>query len=58
MQHMTFSKHTAIATGLTLLLGGSGSIHFARPQTFDPIVPRSLPGSPAPGPISPARPKW
>ncbi|WP_350271539.1 hypothetical protein [Frondihabitans sucicola] len=55
---MTFSKHTAIATGLTLLLGGSGSIHFARPQTFDPIVPRSLPGSPAPGPISPARPKW
>jgi uncharacterized membrane protein len=36
---------TRLATGLALLLGASGTLHLVRPGVFDPIVPRSLPGS-------------
>lgn len=42
---MTFSRQAALATGLTLLLGGSGALHLVKPQTFDGIVPKALPGS-------------
>jgi uncharacterized membrane protein len=34
------------ATALAALLGTSGVLHFARPEPYDSIVPRSLPGSP------------
>ncbi|ROQ40799.1 putative membrane protein [Frondihabitans sp. PhB188] len=36
---------TRLAASLVALLGTSGTLHFARPQTFDGIVPRSLPGT-------------
>ncbi|MGP5290646.1 DoxX family protein [Brachybacterium tyrofermentans] len=29
---------------LAVLLGGAGILHLARPETFDGIVPRALPG--------------
>ncbi|MGP5714653.1 DoxX family protein [Brachybacterium tyrofermentans] len=32
------------AAFLTVLLGGAGVVHLARPETFDGIVPRALPG--------------
>jgi uncharacterized membrane protein len=32
------------STGLALLLGSVGSAHFLRPDLFDLIVPRALPG--------------
>lgn len=35
---------TTTSRFLTVLLGGSGAVHLARPAVFDPIVPRSLPG--------------
>ena len=28
--------------GLALLLGGSGVLHLARPQVYEPLIPRSL----------------
>jgi uncharacterized membrane protein len=31
--------------GLAALLAASGTLHFVRPEPFDSIVPRSLPGS-------------
>jgi uncharacterized membrane protein len=31
---------------LTALLSGAGVLHFAKPQPFDSIVPRALPGGP------------
>ncbi|PFG30727.1 DoxX family protein [Paramicrobacterium agarici] len=34
------------AVSLATLLTASGLVHAVRPQTFDPVVPRSLPGSP------------
>ncbi|RKR74358.1 DoxX family protein [Frondihabitans australicus] len=34
----------ALLIALTALLATSGTVHFARPQTFDPIVPDALPG--------------
>jgi uncharacterized membrane protein len=34
------------ATGLAALLTTTGVLHFATPQPFDTIVPRSLPGRP------------
>jgi uncharacterized membrane protein len=37
---------TKKAWGLTALLTASGVLHFARPEPFDTIVPRSLPGKP------------
>ncbi len=33
------------ATALAALLATSGTLHFARPEPFDTIVPRVLPGS-------------
>jgi uncharacterized membrane protein len=33
------------ARALALLLAGAGATHFARPMTYDAIVPRWLPGS-------------
>jgi uncharacterized membrane protein len=35
---------TASLVGMTALLGLSGTMHFARPSTFDGIVPKALPG--------------
>lgn len=35
---------TSRAWALAGLLAGSGVVHLVRPQTFDPIVPRALPG--------------
>lgn len=29
---------------LVVLLGGAGALHLAQPETYDPIVPRALPG--------------
>ncbi|GIE90778.1 DoxX family protein [Actinoplanes regularis] len=37
---------TKKAWGLAALLTTSGALHFARPEPFDTIVPRSLPGRP------------
>jgi uncharacterized membrane protein len=37
---------TKKALGLAALLAISGTMHFARPEPFDTIVPRALPGSP------------
>lgn len=37
---------TATSRFLTVLLGGAGAVHLARPAVFDPIVPRWLPGPP------------
>ncbi|MDT0380044.1 hypothetical protein RM572_14875 [Streptomyces sp. DSM 42041] len=34
------------ARRLAALLIGAGALHFARPEPFDTIVPRSLPGPP------------
>lgn len=34
----------ALLVGMTALLATSGTLHFVRPQTFDGIVPRALPG--------------
>jgi uncharacterized membrane protein len=34
------------AHGLAALLATSGVLHFAKPEPFDTIVPRSLPGKP------------
>jgi uncharacterized membrane protein len=34
------------ALGLAALLATSGTLHLIRPQPFDAIVPRTLPGSP------------
>jgi uncharacterized membrane protein len=34
------------AQGLALLLAAAGVSHFAVPRVYDPVVPRSLPGSP------------
>lgn len=34
------------ALRLAALLFGAGALHFVRPQPFDAIVPRSLPGTP------------
>ena len=34
------------ARPLAVLLLAAGAAHFARPRTFDAIVPRSLPGAP------------
>ncbi|MCU7722517.1 hypothetical protein ODJ79_02200 [Actinoplanes sp. KI2] len=34
------------AHGLAALLATSGALHFAKPEPFDTIVPRSLPGKP------------
>lgn len=36
----------ATLLGMIALLGLSGTVHFARPSTFDGIVPESLPGAP------------
>lgn len=43
---MTSTKKPGLVIGLTALLGTSGVLHLVRPQTFDGIVPRSLPGEP------------
>lgn len=40
---MTRSRRTAAF--LTVLLGGAGALHLARPEPFDTIVPPALPGS-------------
>ena len=34
------------AQGLALFLAAAAASHFAAPQVYDPVVPRSLPGSP------------
>lgn len=34
------------AWGLAAVLGGAGVMHFVKPDFFDPIVPRWMPGSP------------
>jgi uncharacterized membrane protein len=34
----------ALLVGMAALLATSGTLHFVRPQTFDGIVPRSMPG--------------
>jgi uncharacterized membrane protein len=31
------------------LLATSGALHFLRPKPFDALVPKELPGTPAPG---------
>jgi uncharacterized membrane protein len=31
---------------MVVLMGGAGASHFARPQFYDPIVPKWLPGRP------------
>ena len=36
----------ADAAALALVLGASGVLHFARPEPFDRIVPRGMPGGP------------
>lgn len=37
--------HARKTTGfLAALLGGAGTMHFVRPEPFDTIVPRALPG--------------
>jgi len=41
---MSISRQRSLAPGLTLLLGGSGTLHLIKPKTFDAIVPASLPG--------------
>ena len=41
---MRISRHGALVAGLTVLLGSSGTLHLVKPQTFDGIVPKSLPG--------------
>jgi uncharacterized membrane protein len=34
------------ALGLAAFIGGAGMMHFVRPDFFDPIVPRWMPGRP------------
>lgn len=34
------------AWGLAAMLGGAGVMHFVKPDFFDPIVPKWMPGSP------------
>jgi uncharacterized membrane protein len=41
---MSISRKLALASGLVVLLAGSGTLHMIKPQTFDAIVPTSLPG--------------
>lgn len=42
---MTTKRTPLTATALAALFAITGAIHFVRPAVFDPIVPRSLPGS-------------
>lgn len=44
MAHMSTQPARAPALRLAALLLGSGTLHFVRPQPFDRIVPRALPG--------------
>lgn len=39
---MTGARRTTVF--LAALLGGAGIVHFVRPEPFDTIVPRALPG--------------
>ncbi|WP_068157975.1 DoxX family protein [Rhodococcus phenolicus] len=41
---MSTQPNRAAALRLASLLLGSGTLHFVRPQPFDRIVPRALPG--------------
>lgn len=36
--------HTGFPIRMVLLMGGAGVSHFTKPQFYDPIVPRYLPG--------------
>lgn len=42
---MTTTRTPPAAATLAALFAITGAIHFVRPGVFDPIVPRSLPGS-------------
>lgn len=44
MAHMSTQPTRASALRLAALLLGSGTLHVVRPQPFDRIVPRALPG--------------
>lgn len=37
---------TRSALALAALLGGAGVTHFAKPEPYDKLIPRGLPGSP------------
>ncbi|GAA4264514.1 hypothetical protein [Frondihabitans peucedani] len=41
---MTSASPRTLAAALAAVLAASGTLHLVRPQTFDPIVPRALPG--------------
>lgn len=43
---MTSPSPRTVAAALAAVLAASGTLHLVRPQTFDPIVPRALPGEP------------
>ncbi|MBD5787273.1 hypothetical protein IF650_13930 [Cellulosimicrobium terreum] len=36
------NRSTVSAIGLSVLLGGAGLIHLARPQVFEPLIPEAL----------------
>ena len=38
-------RPSGTALALTLLLGGAGTTHFVKPDFFDPLVPKWMPGS-------------
>jgi uncharacterized membrane protein len=42
---MTIQRSWASGTALATVLAGAGVTHFVVPGVYDPIVPRSLPGS-------------
>lgn len=42
---MRSSRPSAAAIALVVILGGAGIGHFAKPDFFDPLVPKWMPGS-------------
>ncbi|WP_166980866.1 hypothetical protein [Paramicrobacterium fandaimingii] len=45
MTSVTAPRSRSTALILTAVLTASGIVHAVKPQVFDPVVPRSLPGS-------------